>query len=165
MKLPTSLPVLAFIALLSLSSCSTDAIEEDKIDAIANSYVPQTKEIEVEILELINNHRINIGLSALNGMNQIKAEAFGHTDYMIENDEVSHANFFQRKTNLVNNAGATKVAENVAYAFSSPVSVVNAWLNSPGHKEVIEGDFTNFDISAEKDEEGRWYYTNIFIKK
>jgi len=84
---------------------------------------------------------------------------------MIENDEVSHANFFQRKNNLMNNVGALTVAENVAYAFSSPESVVNAWLNSEGHKNVIEGDYTDFDISAEMDENGRWYYTNIFIRK
>ena len=164
MKLPTLLPAMALLALLSLS-CSTDAIEEDKIDAITSSYVPQTKTIEVEVLELINSHRINIGLTPLTGMNTIKAQAYGHTDYMIENDEVSHANFYQRKNNLINQVGAVSVAENVAYAFSTPESVVNAWLNSEGHKNVIEGDYTNFDISAEKDEIGKWYYTNIFIKK
>lgn len=164
MKLPTLLPAMALLALLSLS-CSTDAIEEDKIDAITSSYVPQTKTIEVEVLELINSHRINLGLTPLNDMKAIKAQAYGHTDYMIENDEVSHANFFQRKNNLISTAGAVAVAENVAYAFSSPESVVNAWLNSEGHKNVIEGDYTDFDISAEKDEEGKWYYTNIFIKK
>lgn len=164
MKLPTLLPVMALIALLSLS-CSTDAIEEDKIDAIASSYVPDTKAIEIEVLELINDHRISMGLNALNDMSTIKAEAFGHTDYMIENDEVSHANFYQRRANLIDNAGATSVAENIAYAFSSPESVVNAWLDSDGHKANIEGDFTDFDISAEKDDDGKWYYTNIFIKK
>jgi uncharacterized protein YkwD len=165
MKSPTLLPALALLALLSLSSCSTDAIEEDKIDAISSSYVPQTKTIEVEVLELINTHRISLGLAPLNGMNAIKAQAYGHTDYMIKNDEVSHANFYQRKNNLINQAGAISVAENVAYAFSTPESVVNAWLNSEGHKNVIEGDYTNFDISAEMDENGKWYYTNIFIKK
>ena len=165
MKLPTSLPVLALLALLSLSSCSTDAIEEDKIEALSNSYVPQTKAIEIEILELINAHRINLGLNTLNDMSTIKAQAYGHTDYMIENEEVSHANFYQRKNNLINQAGAVSVAENVAYAFSTPQSVVNAWLNSEGHKNVIEGDYTDFDISAEMDENGKWYYTNIFIKK
>ena len=67
--------------------------------------------------------------------------------------------------NLQNNAGAISVAENVAYAFSSSQSVVNAWLNSEGHRHVIEGDYTNFDISAEMDEDGKWYFTNIFIKK
>ncbi|MEZ4782017.1 MAG: CAP domain-containing protein [Flavobacteriaceae bacterium] len=165
MKSPTLLPALALLALLSLSSCSTDAIEEDKIDAISSSYVPQTKTIEVEVLELINTHRISLGLTPLNAMNVIKAQAYGHTDYMIKNDEVSHANFYQRKNNLINQAGAISVAENVAYAFSTPESVVNAWLNSEGHKNVIEGDYTNFDISAEMDENGKWYYTNIFIKK
>ena len=83
MKLPTLLPAMALITLLSFS-CSTDAIEEDKIEAIASTYVPETKTIEVEVLELINNHRINLGLTSLNGMSAIKAQAFGHTDYMIE---------------------------------------------------------------------------------
>jgi uncharacterized protein YkwD len=164
MKRPTLLPTMLLLLLLSFS-CSTDSIEEDKINAIANSFVPQTKTVEIEILELINSHRINIGLTPLNGMSAIKAQAYGHTDYMIVNDEVSHANFFQRKNNLMNQAGAISVAENVAYAFSTPESVVNAWLNSEGHKHVIEGDYTDFDISAEKDEDGKWYYTNIFIKK
>lgn len=164
MKLSTYLPAMALLALVSFS-CSTDAIEEDKIDAIASSYVPQTKAIEIEILELINNHRISIGLNALENMSSIKAQAFNHTDYMIEKNAISHDNFLQRSTNLKNNPGAQNVSENVAFAYSSSESVVNAWLNSDGHKAIIEGDFTNFDISAEKDTDGKWYYTNIFIKK
>jgi len=164
MKLPTLLPAMALIALLSFS-CSTDSIDEDAIEAINSSYVPQTKVIEVEILELINNHRISIGLNVLRDMSTIKAQAYGHTDYMVDMNEVSHDNFYQRKQNLVSSAGATKVGENVAYAYSSSESVVNAWLNSDGHRDVIEGDYTDFDVSAEKDANGKWYFTNIFIKK
>ena len=164
MKVPTLLPVMALTALLTLS-CSTDAVEEETIEAIAASYVPETKVIEIEIMELINDHRIALGLNTLDGMNQIKAEAFGHTDYMIEESQVSHDNFFVRKANLETTAGATRVGENVAYGYRYAESVVNAWLNSPGHKAVIEGDYSNFDISAEQDSAGRWYYTNIFIKK
>lgn len=161
---PTLLPLLALFALLSFS-CSTDSVEDDNIDTIVNTYVPETKAMETEILDLINAHRLELGLNALQGLDAIKAEAYGHTDYMIDNSEVSHANFYSRRNNLMNNAGATSVAENVAYAFSSPQSVVNAWLNSDGHRDVIEGDYTNFDISAEQDDNGKWYYTNIFIKK
>lgn len=164
MKLSTYLPALALIGLLSFS-CSTDSIEEEKIENITQSYVPETKQIEIEILELINAHRISIGLSTLNNLSAIKAQAYGHTDYMIKEQQVSHDNFYQRSTRLKDNPGAEAVAENVAYAFSSAQSVVNAWLNSEGHREVIEGDFTNFDISAEKDKDGKWYYTNIFIRK
>ncbi|MBT8277739.1 MAG: CAP domain-containing protein [Bacteroidia bacterium] len=164
MKVPTILPAMALMALLTLS-CSTDAIEEDRIDAIVASYVPETKTIEIEIMELINAHRIDQGLNVLTEMEIIKAEAFGHTDYMIDNGAVSHDNFYQRRNNLVNNAGALQVGENVAYGFSFAESVVHAWLGSEGHRDVIEGDFTHFDISAEQGENGRWYYTNIFIKK
>ena len=57
------------------------------------------------------------------------------------------------------------MSENVAYGFSSAESLVNAWLNSASHRENIEGDFTDFDISAEKNNEGKWYFTNIFIKR
>ena len=158
-------PTLLCLVLVALASfsCSTDNLE-DTADAIINEYVPPTKIIEIEVMELINNYRIAQGLNSLSPMDEIKSEAFGHTDYMIENDEVSHAFFHVRKANLVNRVNAISVAENVAYAYSSAEAVVNAWLNSEGHKNVIEGDYTHFDISAEQDDEGKWYYTNIFIK-
>lgn len=164
MKLPTLLSAMALMAMLTFS-CSTDSIDDNVEATIETSFIPQTKVIEIEILELINAHRISLGLSTLNDMSTIKAVAYGHTDYMIDQDQISHDNFYTRRNSLINNAGAQNVGENVAYAYSSAQSVVNAWLNSPGHKDVIEGDYTDFDISAEKNEEGKWYFTNIFIKK
>ncbi len=163
MRQPTLLLLLVCIAFSSFS-CSTDSIDEN-VDAITVTEAPQAKQIEIEILELINNHRITIGLNPLNSMNDIKAQAYSHTNYMVDTGAVSHNGFHQRKNNLIANAGATKVGENVAYAYSSPASVVNAWINSDTHRDVLEGDYTNFDISAEQDAEGRWYYTNIFIKR
>ena len=164
MKLPKILCLLALVSLLTFS-CSPDNIDDQSYIEINNSYIPEYKPIEVEILELINSYRISIGLNYLNNMEIIKAEAYPHTDYMIERNQVSHDNFLARRNNLQNNAGASSVRENVAYGYATASGVVNAWLNSEGHREVIEGDFTHFDISAEKDENGRWYYTNIFIKK
>ncbi len=164
MKISTIMPVLAIVTLLSFSSCSTESFPEEKIN-LELTNPPLAKEIEIEILELINDHRIINGLSPLNDHGTIKAVAFTHTDYMIEVDNVSHDNFFQRKQSLQDNADATVVSENVAYGFSSAESVVNAWLNSDSHRQNIEGNFTDFDISAEQNEEGKWYFTNIFIKR
>ena len=164
MKLPTKWPILALVAVLTFS-CSTDAIEEETIDAIAASYVPEAKEIEIEIMEIINDYRVDNGLNPLNSLGQAKAEAFSHTEYMIESNGISHDNFFVRKANLENAVGAVRVGENVAYGYRYAQSVVNAWLNSPGHRQIIEGDYTDFEISAEQDADGRWYYTNIFVKK
>lgn len=164
MKLFTKLPMLALLAFLSFS-CTTDSLD-DKADAIELSLItPETKTIETEILELINNHRLSLGLNALSDMTLVKSVAYSHTDYMVDNNEVSHANFYKRSDYLKVHAGAVKVSENVAYGYSSAESVVRAWLKSEGHRANIEGDFTNFDLAAEQNNEGKWYYTNIFIKK
>ena len=153
------------MAILTFSSCSTEDFPVDSIDAIALKNAPAPKEIEIQILELINEHRISMGLNPLHNMNIIKSVAFTHTDYMVEVNSVNHDNFFQRKISLEQNANAKKVGENVAYAFSTAESLVNAWINSDSHRENIEGDYTDFDVSAEQNKEGKWYYTNIFIKR
>ena len=164
MKLLTKLPILALLAVLSFS-CTTDSIDDKAEDIQLSLVTPESKTIEVEILELINNHRLSLGLNPLGDMSLVKSVAFSHTDYMVDNNVVSHDNFFIRSSYLKEKAGATYVSENVAYGYTSAESVVRAWLKSEGHKANIEGDFTNFDVSAEENEEGRWYYTNIFIKK
>lgn len=165
MKLFTKVPIVVLLAVMSLLSCSTDNFD-DNVDNLELSLVEtQTKDIEVEILNLINDHRLSLGLNALNDMNIVKSVAYSHTDYMVDNDVVSHDNFYTRSNYLKSNIGAKKVSENVAYGYGTAQGVVNAWIKSESHKANLEGDYTNFDISAEKNKDGRWYYTNIFIKK
>ncbi len=165
MKVTKLMPFMAIIALLGFTSCSNDSAAEDNINSIEVPIAPQAKQIEIEIMELINAYRINEGLNRLEDHSTVKAVASTHTDYMVEVANVSHDNFFQRKQSLESNAEANEVTENVAYGYSSAESVVNAWLNSPSHKENIEGDFTDFDVSAEQNNDGKWYFTNIFIKR
>lgn len=163
MKFTTYLSMVALLAMLTFS-CASDDFQES-LDQTVLEKAPPAKEIELEILELINSYRISENLSPLNNLSIIKSVAFTHTDYMVSVNQVSHDNFYKRKTSLVENVSATKVTENVAYAYSSAQSVVNAWLDSPGHRANIEGDFTDFEISAEMNSEGKWFFTNIFIKR
>lgn len=165
MKPTNYLPFLALMTLLTFSSCSTEDLPVDSIDAISLQNAPAPKQIELEILELINEHRIGLGLNPLNNLNIVKSVAFTHTDYMVEVNSVNHDNFYQRKISLEQNANAKTVSENVAYAYSTAQSVVNAWLNSDSHRANIEGDYTDFEVSAEQNKEGKWYYTNMFIKR
>jgi len=164
MKALKMMPVMAIMVLMSFTSCSTDNISEE-IESIELQAAPEASLMEIEVLELINNYRINQGLDALNNLNIIKSVAVTHTDYMVEENNVSHDFFYQRKNSLIENASATHVSENVAYAYNSAQAVVNAWINSDGHRANIEGDFTDFDISAEQNQDGKWYFTNIFIKR
>lgn len=156
---------LLILTSIFMTSCSSDSMIEDETEQITLDVAPEAKVIEVEILELINDYRINLDLEPLENLSIIKSVAYTHTEYMVESHDVSHANFYQRSLALTENASAINVGENVAYGFSSAQSVVNAWINSDGHRANIEGDFNFFDVSAEQNEEGKWYFTNMFVKK
>lgn len=150
--------VVLFTMLLPACSATDSPVHPEYI------FIPESKSIEIEVLTLINEYRSNIDLSALDTLAGIKAVAYTHTDYMIRNNTPSHDYFFNRKAYLKEELGALKVGENVGYGFGTATGLVNAWLESTSHKEVIEGDYTHFDIAAEQDANGRWYFTNIFIK-
>jgi uncharacterized protein YkwD len=161
---------LATIFLLSfvLFSCSAEedgVYFNDTVEVVNTSDISYSS-IESEILDLVNAHRSSIGLDTLSRMDIISGVADGHTNYMIEVGEVNHDNFSQRSQNLMDNAGAVSVGENVAYGFNTAQGVLNAWLNSPEHKAIIENpEYTHFGISTNANQENRNYFTQIFIKK
>lgn len=150
---------------LWLMSCSTES-SEDLITPINNIMVLESpKPMEIEILEEINAYRLTKNLPVLLHNEQIRTQTQNHTYYMIKNNSASHDNFFSRKEYLTTHANALEVSENVAAGFTNARSVVKAWINSDTHRMNIEGDHTHFNITAEKDSNDKWYYTNIFIKK
>jgi uncharacterized protein YkwD len=165
----TLAPKLFALLLLTtiLFSC---AKEDDGVYFNENSEVANAKVVyspmESEIVSLVNAHRTSLGLNALSTLNIVSGVAHGHTDYMIEVGQVSHDNFAQRAQTLMNEAAAKSVGENVAYGYSTAEGVVKGWLNSDGHRKIIENpDYTHFGISMETSADNRNYFTNIFIKK
>lgn len=149
---------------LLFTSCAS---EDDEVyfDETANINV-EYSEIELEILELVNNYRISKGLSSLNKLNIISAVAETHTDYMAEVNKVSHDHFPLRHQQLVEDADAILVGENVGYGFGTAQGVFDAWLNSDSHREIIEkSNYTHFGISTKQNLEGRNYFTQIFIER
>lgn len=150
-----------------LFSCTSDEdgiynVDSAVIEDITISYTP----MEFEILNLVNDYRVSVGLQSLHILNLISNEAISHTDYMIDSGEISHDNFSTRYSNLVNTVAAKKVGENVAYGYGSAEAVVNAWIKSDGHRKNIENElYTDFGISTKKDVSGRNYFTHIFIKR
>jgi uncharacterized protein YkwD len=157
-----------FLLSITLTFCSNDSeldIYENKNSAVLDVDISYSQ-IEIDILNLVNKYRTENSLSKLATLNIVSSVADDHTKYMIENGIVSHDNFQERVTKLQNNANAKSIGENVAYGYNSAQAVLNGWLKSPEHKKIIETDsFTHFGISTETDENGRNYFTQIFIKK
>ncbi|MDA6072511.1 CAP domain-containing protein [Flavobacterium sp. AC] len=150
-----------------MNSCSADSAEGSNnsttTEALITNY--SYNDSELETMKLINDYRLSIGLNALEKINHISFKCEEHNKYMIANNVVDHNDFTSRSNNIVSVLGAKKVGENVAYNYKTSEAAVRAWLDSPGHKENIEGDFTHFGLSVTTDPKtGKKYYTNIFAK-
>ncbi len=168
MKSLTPKLIAVLILSIALFSCSNDedGIYFDETSEIAIVEKTQYSSIELEILDLVNAHRQSLGLQTLKTLDIVSSVAEGHTNYMIQTGQISHDNFPKRSETLIKNANAKAVGENVAYGYGSAESVVNGWLNSEGHREVIESTkYTHFGISTECNSEGRNYFTHMFINK
>jgi len=161
--------IMLFIAILvAMNACSADSAESNldttsPTQALVANYT--YNDTEIETMKLINEYRVSIGLNALETINHISYKCEEHNKYMIQNNVVDHNDFVSRSTNMTNVLGAKRVGENVAYNYKTSQAVVRAWLESAGHKENIEGDFTHFGLSVSTDPAtGKKYYTNIFVK-
>jgi len=150
----------------AMTSCSSDSSENSTSEPapqIITNYTYNASELET--MALINNYRISLGLNPLDKINHISYKSEEHDEYMIINNVVNHNDFVARSENIMAVLGAKTVSENIAYNYNTPKAVFEAWLNSPGHKENIVGNFTHFGISIRENPiNGVKYYTNIFAK-
>ncbi len=136
--------------LISVLSCNKDKIETD---------------FDAEILNLINEHRTGIGLDILIFNKTIWDEAQIHSENMAdESVDFGHDGFTERIDRIYETLPGNASAENVAMGYETAEDVVTGWLNSSGHKDNIEGDYSHTGLSAIKNSEGVYYYTQIFIK-
>lgn len=158
--------MLLMTVIFTMNSCSSDSSEAtaDSTSAVIVENYTYTNN-ELETMKLINDYRVSLGLKPLEIINHISFKSEEHDYYMIDTKEVNHNGFTDRANNIMKVLGAKTVAENIAYNYNSPQAAVNAWLNSPTHKENIVGNYTHFGISIREDATtGKKYYTNIFAK-
>lgn len=149
--------ILLFISLLFISCSKQD-------EKIYPQYPYNFSQQDIEVMHVTNVYRNQIGLDTLKKIQHIGYISEEHNIYMIEHDTITHDYFQQRSDNLIRTLHAERVGEVIAYNYISSQSVLNAWINSPSHKKIIEGDFTNFGIAIKQDSTGHKYYTFIFVK-
>lgn len=153
------------ILVLTLVSCSKEESAEESENLLLITNYDYSAD-ENDLVNRINSYRESKGLNALQTVNHISYKSLEHNDYMILNNVVNHDFFDARANNIKQVLGAVRVGENVAYNFSTPNAALNAWINSPGHKENLEGDYTHFGVSIKiNPANGKKYFTNIFMKR
>jgi uncharacterized protein YkwD len=124
-----------------------------------------------QVLQLVNAHRQGRGLSALKLSPTLtnaadwKSLHMAKYGYMTHNDPAPPVarTTAERLVACGYPAMQSGWGENIAYGYTSPQSVMQAWLNSPGHRDNIErASFRTIGVGAASSASGRLYWTQAF---
>jgi len=116
----------------------------------------------------VNDHRRSIGLKQLEYNDYIEKIAAKHSSNMASGKvDFGHDGFKKRCTTITKKYGSGETGENVAYGTENVTvsEIVVSWLNSPGHKKNIEGNYSETGIGIAQAKDGTYYYTQIFFRR
>ncbi|MCR4718039.1 MAG: hypothetical protein K5768_00215 [Firmicutes bacterium] len=121
---------------------------------------------ELQVLNLVNEQRANYGLPALKYSTQLEAVAYSHSKDMAQNNYFSHTNLSgQSPFDRMRLAGISyrSAAENIAAGQRTPQEVVNAWMNSSGHRaNILNSSVTEMGVGIYSGGSYGVYWTQLF---
>jgi uncharacterized protein YkwD len=116
-----------------------------------------------QVLTLVNQHRASIGVGQLSSDPALTASAVWKSMNM------AGLNYFDHNDDPIGRTVAQRLSacgwpsnlgwgENIADGYSTPADVMNAWLNSPGHKANIENpSYTSSGIGVAANAQGVYW--------
>lgn len=156
--------VFTFLLLSALPSCAQRNISSSSVSYDISA---DFTSLQNDILKLVNKHRTAMGLNVLQMNDAATAEATKHSADMAKGRmSFGHDGYDERMQHLTQKLGTLHATgENVAYGKLNAAQVMDMWLNSPGHKKNIEGNFSMIGIGIAKSRSGYLYFTQIFLLK
>ena len=103
-----------------------------------------------QVLALTNQFRAQNGLAALKANLELNAAAQGHSEDMANQDYFDHTgkngSLPWDRAKVVGYEART-MGENIAAGQTTPESVVQGWINSPGHRaNLLNANFTELGV-------------------
>lgn len=116
-----------------------------------------------EVLRLVNVERSKAGLSPLTATSALKAAADKRAQETAVSFSHTRPNGSKFSTVLQEYGISYRTAgENIAYGQRSPQEVVNAWMNSPGHRaNILNANFNKIGIGVYQSN-GVIYWSQLF---
>ena len=119
-------------------------------------------EFESEVIRLVNIEREKYGLSPLSARSDL-------TDYAELRSEEIVSNFAHARPDgssplkyVMNLSGVYAAGENIAYGQRTPEAVMNAWMNSDGHRSnILSSNYKSIGVGCYV-YNGTLYWTQIF---
>ena len=121
---------------------------------------------EQEVIRLVNEIRVQSGLKTLtydwelSRVARIKSQDMKDNRYFAHNSPVYGTPFQMMKNFGISYRSA---GENIAKGYAMPQAVVNAWMNSSGHRaNILNANYTHIGVGYVA---GGNYWTQMFIRK
>lgn len=122
-----------------------------------------------EVLRLVNVERSKRGLNELTLNTELSKVATLKSQDMINKNYFSHTSptygspfDMMKKFNI----SYKTAGENIAMGQKTPAQVVEAWMNSEGHRaNILNKNHTDLGVGVAKDSKGTIYWTQMFIGK
>lgn len=127
----------------------------------------EVKQVENEVVRLVNEQRAKNGLRALSNDWQIARVARVKSEEMRDKNYFSHTSpTYGSPFDMMKafNISYSTAGENIAKGQQTAQAVVTAWMNSPGHrKNILQPNFTHLGVGYTKDARGTTYWTQMFV--
>ena len=132
----------------------------------APEIAPHSAAFAAEVLRLTNVERARHRLPALSGANgplhsaaQRRAvelaTSFSHTR--------PNGTRWHTVLNEFNVGPRTNSGENLGRGQTTPAQVVTGWMNSPGHRAILLGQFTHLGVGVHRNSAGVYHWAQLFI--
>lgn len=142
-----------------------DLIYPDQIINIPTKDAAVTN-YEQEVVRLVNTLRLENGLGALTYDWELSRVARYKSQDMKDKNYFSHTSpTYGSPYQMMRSFGITyrTAGENIAKGYSTPQAVVNAWMDSPGHRaNILNASYTRIGVGYVQSGN---YWTQMFISK
>lgn len=122
-----------------------------------------------EVVKLVNQERSKVGLPPLKENWELSRVARYKSEDMIEKNYFSHTSpTYGSPFQMMKDFGISYQAagENIAAGQRTPAEVVEAWMNSEGHrKNILSPTYTEIGVGYVKGGSYGHYWTQMFIKR
>ena len=124
-----------------------------------------------QVVSLVNQHRQAMGLAPLGVSPTLTNSAQWKSLHMAGYSYMQHDDPAPPVARTVSDRlaacgypiGSVGWGENIAYGYATPVDVMNAWLNSPGHRANIENSsYRAIGVGVARSASGVYYWTQDF---
>lgn len=130
--------------------------------------IDDVKALEQQVIDLVNRQRSSNGLPLVKANWELCRVARYKSQDMINKNYFSHTSpTYGSPFAMMESFGIrfSAAGENIAYGQRTPQEVMNAWMNSPGHRANILGaNYNQIGVGVAKASNGTLYWTQEFIK-